>query len=311
MPRAVSLVDPSGLGHVAAEVALQLGTVQTQVGRFAHADVLPRRSFFKGELPGPQVRLGIGVKVKTLRLDLIDGVRRRGFNPVHLLRQQRRGTGVGLRQGDQHHFIHPGNAIFVPVVGVFIEDQLLTRHQLLQFERAATHRVGGEGGPRLFAARGAISHAGRHRVILLLPRRRRDDKQVGDVVRQQRIRFRGGQRHGVVVNFLCAGEGRHARQGVADLTRGVLRRRFIQHLIHVPDDGVGVHLRPIMKLHPRTQGENPAAGVLRIDVPLGRQPRHQTAGLFTLRQIPLHQRVVQRDAGKAVALIALIRLAKG
>lgn len=47
MPRAVSLVDPSGLGHVAAEVALQLSTVQTQVGRFAHADVLPRRSFFK------------------------------------------------------------------------------------------------------------------------------------------------------------------------------------------------------------------------------------------------------------------------
>ena len=249
------------------------------------------------------MRLGVGVEVKTLRLDLIDGVRRRGFNPVHLLRQQRRGTGVGLRQGDQHHFIHPGNAIFVPVVGVFIEDQLLTRHQLLQFERAATHRVGGEGGPRLFAARGAISHAGRHRVILLLPRRRRDDKQVGDVVRQQRIRFRGGQRHGVVVNFLCAGEGRHARQGVADLTRGVLRRHFIQYLIHVPDDGVGVHLRP--------QGENPAAGILRIDVPLGRQPRHQTAGLFTLRQIPLHQRVVQRDAGKAVALIALIRLAKG
>jgi hypothetical protein len=37
-------------------------------------------------------------------------------------------------------------------------------------------------------------------------------------------------------------------------------------------------------------------------VPLGRQPRHQTAGLF-LRQIPLHQRRTG-DAGKAVALIA-------
>ena len=156
------------------------------------------------------MRLGVGVDFKALGFYLIDRVRGRGFDPVHLLREQRRRAGVSFRQRDQHHFVHSRNAIFVPVVGVLIEDQLLARNQFFHFERTAAHRVGGELGPRLLTTRGGIAGVCRHRVIQLLPRRRRNDKQVGKVVRQQRVRFGGGQRHGVVVNLFRAGQGRHA-----------------------------------------------------------------------------------------------------
>ena len=156
------------------------------------------------------MRLGVGIDFKTLRFYLIDRVRSRSFNPVHLLREQRRGAGVSFRQRDQHHFIHPWNSFFVPVVGVLIEDQLLAGNQFFHFERAAAHRMGGELGPCLFAARRGIASACRHRVIQLLPRGGRNDKQIGDVVGQQRVRFGGGQRHGMVINFLRASQGRHA-----------------------------------------------------------------------------------------------------
>ena len=66
-----------------------------------------------------------------------------------------------------------------------------------------------------------------------------------------------------------------------------------------------------MKLNARAQGENPAALILRVNVPLGRQPRHQAAGLFSLREIPFNEGVVERNAGEAIALKALIGLAEG
>ena len=310
-PRTAGLVDAGRFGHIAAEIAFKLRAVQAQVGGFAHANIFPRRALFEGELPRPQVRLGVGVDFKALGFNLIDRIRGRGFDPVHLLREQRRGAGVGFRQRDQHHFIHPRNAIFVPVVGVFIEDQLLAGNQFFHFERTAAHRVGGEFGPRLLTARGGIASARRHRVVQLLPRGRRHDKQVSEVIWQQRVRFGGGQRHGVVVNLFRAGESRHARQRVADLAGRILRRGFIQHLIHVPDDGVGVDRRTIVKFNSRAQGENPAALILRVNVPLGRQPRHQAAGFLSLRQIPFNQGVVKRNAGKAVALKTLIGLSEG
>ena len=148
------------------------------------------------------MRLGVGVEVKTLRLDLIDGVRRRGFNPVHLLRQQRRGMGVGLGKGSAPLY-PPGECDLCSSSRGFIEDQLLTRHQLLQFERAATHRVGGEGGPRLFAASAALSPtlAGTASYCFC--------HAVGETINRLVMLYGssasgsgGGQRHGVVVNFL-------------------------------------------------------------------------------------------------------------
>ena len=172
VPRAAGLVDAGRFGHIAAEIAFELRAVQAQVGGFAHANIFPRRALFEGELPRPQVRLGVGVDFKALGFYLIDRVRGRGFDPVHLLREQRRRAGVSFRQRDQHHFVHSRNAIFVPVVGILIEDQLLARNQFFHFERTAAHRVGGELGPRLLTTRGGIAGVCRHCVIQLLPRRR-------------------------------------------------------------------------------------------------------------------------------------------
>ena len=66
-----------------------------------------------------------------------------------------------------------------------------------------------------------------------------------------------------------------------------------------------------MKFNPRAQGENPAALILRVNVPLGCQSRHQTAGLFALRQIPFNKGVVKRNAGETVPFKTLIGLPEG
>ena len=65
-----------------------------------------------------------------------------------------------------------------------------------------------------------------------------------------------------------------------------------------------------MELDTGTQLEDPLGLVLGVDGPRGGKRRDEHAGSVGLGEVPLRERVVDRDAGEPVALEALIWLAQ-
>ena len=309
-PRMAGRHGALGHFHQAAEQLLQLVAVDAQVGGLAHPLVEPGRAFGERELPGPHVRLRVGIQHEALRLDLRDGVGRRRLDPVDLARQQRRGAGAGLRHRQQDDAVDLRLALGIPVVVVLDVFHALARRELVHLERPRARSVGGEGGPRLLGPLGRIADAGQ-RVVLLLPVRRRGHEQVGQVDRDEAVRLLGGQLDRVVVDLARRHQVRHAADGDADLVGREVRRLLLEDLLDVPDDGIGLQVGAVMELHALAQLEDPLGLVGRIDGPFGGEARDQHARLVGRRQVPVREGVEQRNAGEAVALEALVRLPCG
>ena len=255
--------------------------------------------------------LQVGVHLEATRLDRIERIGRRRLNPVHLAAHQRGGTRVGLGQWQQHHLVDGRCALGVPVTGVLDHLKTLARHQACALEGAGTRWVGGKGGPGRLAALGLAAHRGRHRCQFLGPVGGRGHEQVAQVDRQKGIGLAGGQLHRQVIDLLGGLERGHARGSHPHLGRVKLFSLLVQHLVHVPDHGIGREGAAIVELDTGAQLEQPLGLVLGIHLPGQRQARHQLAGLVGLAQVPLGQRVIQRNAGKTVAFKTLVRLARG
>ena len=163
--------------------------------------------------------------------------------------------------------------------------------------------------PGLLGALGRIADRSRHGGELGGPVGRRDHEQVGEVDRKEAVGLRGCQFDREIVDLAGRAERRHARGGDADLIGGEMGRVLVQHLAHVPDDGVGVEIGPVMEFHARPQLEGPLVLVGRVHRPRGREAGDQHRRLLGRAQVPMGQRVEHRDAGEAVTLEALVRLA--
>ena len=87
-----------------------------------------------------------------------------------------------------------------------------------------------------------------------------------------------------------------------------MRGIFIQNFLYVPDDGIGIDGRAVVKLNAWAQLENPFCLIVRVDGPRSGQARDHSAGCVRLSEVPLCQGIVHGDAGKPVALEALVRL---
>ncbi|MCY1225622.1 hypothetical protein D9M72_378220 [compost metagenome] len=256
------------------------------------------------------MRLRVGVDLEAAALDLGDGVGRRGFDPVDLARQQRGGARVGLGHRHHHHLVDLWHALRVPVLRIAHHFQALARHQAAHPERPGAGGVGGKRDPGLLGALDRIGDRGRHRGEFLLPLRGRGHEQVGQVVGQERIRLRGDQLDGEVVDLPCRAQRRHARGSHADLAGIELPGGLVQHFADVPNHGVGVERGAVVELDARAQLEYPSGLVGGVDLPFGGQARDQQAGAVAPGQVPLGEAVVHRDAGEAVALKTLVGLAE-
>ena len=136
-------------------------------------------------------------------------------------------------------------------------------------------------------------------------------EKIGQVDRQQAVRFRGEQRHRVIINLFRAAQRWHAGRRDANLARVIMRRFAIKDLAHIPHHGIGVEIRPVMEFHAATQAKHPARLVIGIHRPFGRKTGDHHGRLIGRRQIPHRQAVKQRNAGEAVAFKALVGLAIG
>jgi hypothetical protein len=92
------------------------------------------------------------------------------------------------------------------------------------------------------------------------------------------------------------------------LCRIELQRLLIAELVKIPHHSVGIELRSIVELHPGPELECPHRLILRIH-----RPRQSEAGLQPCRpirvaQVPVDQRVIDRDAHEALAFAALAGL---
>ena len=248
------------------------------------------------------------VIVEAALLDFRDRIRRRRLDPVDLAGQQRRGAGIGLRHRQQHHLVDLGNARLVPIVVVLDQFEPLARREVRHLPRAGARGVLGERGPGGLRFRLGVGAFGR--VKELLPFRRARHEQIGEIDRQEAVRLLGGQFHRHVVDLARRGQRRHARGGDADLAGVELRRVLLQHLVDVPDHGVGIERRAVVEGDAGTQLEGPLLLVGVVDLPFGREPGNHHARLVGRRQVPHRQRVIHGEAGEAVALKTLIGLAR-
>ena len=275
--------------HQAGKQAVaQPFAIDAEIGRLADADVVPGRAFDTGELPGPDMRLFVGLELEAALLDFGDGIGRRRLDPVDLAGEQRRGAGIGFRHRQQHHLVDLGNARLVPVILVLDEFEPLARRELRHLPRAGARCVLGKRRPRRLRFRLGVRAFGR--VIKLLPLRRARHEQIGQVDRQKTVRLLGGQFHRHVVDLARRGQRRHARGGDADLACIKLRRVLLQNLLDVPDHGVGIERRAVMEGDAGPQLEGPFLLVGFVDLPFGRKPGDHHARLVRRGEVPHRQR---------------------
>ena len=252
--------------------------------------------------------LGVGVDLEAALRDLRHGVGGGGFDPVHLATEQRRRAGVGLGHGQHHHLVDLGCALGVPIGLVGRQFQALARYKTGDLERARARRVCRKCRPgRLgFVCRGGT----RGGIKFLLPLGGRGHEQVGEVDGQKCVGFAGGQLHRQVIDLARRAQGGHARGGHAHLAGVEVDGVLVEHLGHVPHHRIGVEGRAVMELDARPQLEHPLGLVLVVHGPCGGEGRNQHAGGIGLGQIPLGERVIDGDAGEAVALKPLVGLAQ-
>jgi hypothetical protein len=115
----------------------------------------------------------------------------------------------------------------------------------------------------------------------------------------------------VVVDLARTGDGGHARRGLRDEARVVVRRVLLHHLLEVEHDRVGVDVAAVVELRAAADLEDPLRLVLRVDRVALRETRDHRRGLVGRREVPLREAVEHRDAGEAVAFEARVGLAGG
>jgi hypothetical protein len=148
------------------------------------------------------------------------------------------------------------------------------------------------------------------RVKELLPFRRACHEQIGEVDRQKTVRLLGDQFHRHIVDLARGHKRRHARSGDADLARVELRRILLQYLLDIPHHGIGIERRAVVEFNAGAELECPLGLVGIVDLPFARKARDQDARLVGGREVPHGERVIHSEAGEAVALKALVRLAQ-
>ena len=236
------------LFHQAAEQLFEFAAIDAQIGGLPYLLVEPGRALGKRELPRPHVRLRVRVHHEALGLDLLHRIRRRRLDPIDLVRQQRCRPRAGLRHRQQDDARDLRLPIGIPIVVVLDVLHPLARREGRHLEGARARRIGGERRPRLLGAIGRVADAGK-RVILLLPMGRRGHEQVRQVDGEG-VGLPGGQLDGVVIDLARRHQCRHAAHRDADLIGREMDRALVQHLIDVPDDGVGRESEPSWNLTP-------------------------------------------------------------
>ena len=89
-----------------------------------------------------------------------------------------------------------------------------------------------------------------------------------------------------------------------------MRRILLQHLVDIPHHGVGIERRAVVKGDAGAKLERPFLLVGVVDLPFGRKAGDHDARLIGGGEVPHRERIVHCEAGEAVALKALIRLAQ-
>ena len=284
-----------GWQAIEAKQAADAVAVNRQIHCLAHLEIGSGVAFDKRKLPRPGVRVRIAGDLVAARLQLRNRIGRRRFDPINLARQERVDARIAFRHRYQHQLVGFRHTRLVPVGTIALKLQAFTRHQAHKFPRAGTDRGFGKFCPALRF--GPCGGAG--------------DEQVGQVDRQKRIRLTRRHFHRRVVDLARTGQRRHARQGLADQTRVVMRCVLLQHLLEIEHDRIGVDVGAVMKFRALAQFENPLGLVLRIHRPALGQTGNHHRRFLRRRQIPHRQAIKQSPAGEAVALKAGVRLAGG
>ena len=243
--------------HQAVERALQLLAIDAQVGGVAHALVEPGRALGERELPRPDVRLRVGGDDEALVLDALDRIRRRVLDPVDLARQQRRRAGVGLRHRQQHDAVDLRRALGIPVGLVGDVLDALARPRTCAILNGPEPEASAANAAQACLARSALSAteasasyffcqcAGEamNRLVRLIGRKLSGSLVVSSTVRSS--------------IFLAETRFGMRDDGDADLVGREVRRVLVEHLLDVPDDGVGLEVRAVMELDAGAQLERP------------------------------------------------------
>jgi len=295
-PGAAGVELPPGHRSLAVEQLHDGLAVDRQVDSLAHTHIAPGRAGVGAEVVGPDVGGDIAHHLEAPLPELVQRIGRRGFDDVDLAVDEGIGAGQGVGDGHQHDAVGMGQAGLVPVAWVAHQLGAFTRHQLVEPERAGARGLAGHLVP--VAAQ-------------LVPLRGAADQEPGQLVREQGIHILGGDFDRVVARLAPAGHRRDARAHLGGLLGIVLRRLVAEHLVEVPDHGVGIELGAIMELDAAAQGEGPFAWVLGIDLPFGGQARDQLAWSAADVGLPGYQWVIQGVAGELVGPGASVRLAGG
>ena len=175
-------------------------------------------------------------------LELRHRIRRRRLDQVDLAREQRVGAGQRLRHRDQDHLVDLGQPLLVPIVVVLAELGELARHEFCQLERTGAGRLFGKLVPVL--------------AELLILRGARD-QEPEHLVGKEGIDRLGRDLDRAVIDL---GVARHRRQAGLDLRALALvelRRLLVQHLVEIPDHGIGVELAAVVEFDALAQGKAP------------------------------------------------------
>ncbi len=228
--------------------------------------------------------------------ELRNRIRRRRLDQIDLTRQKRIGARQRFRHRDQHDLVGLRKALLVPIIGVFGQLGEFARHELGQLERAGAGRLAGELVPvlaELFILRGAR------------------DQEPEHLIREERIDGLGGDLDRVIVDLGVARDRRQAGLDLRALALVELRCLVVEHLVQIPDHGVGVEFAAVVKLDALAQGKAPFLLVLLVHLPFGGQARHQLAGPVGHVHLPGDQGIVDRIGRELVGAGAAIRLAGG
>ncbi len=231
---------------------------------------------------------GLGQTVHRVGCRRLDEVDRAG--------QQSGRARRALGCDHEDHAVGLGNTLGIPVGLVLDQLGALAWHQTGELERAGARRLRRELVPVLAE---------------LLELRRARHQEPEHLVGEERIDDLGLHLHGHVVDLLVARDRRQARPHLRGLALVELRRLGVEHLVEVPDHGVGVEGRSVVELHTIAQLEGPQGFVAVVDFPFGGEARDQLPGSVGDVHFPGDQRIVERVAGELVGAGPAIGLAGG
>ncbi len=242
----------------------------------------------------PDVRCDVLHDLHAAPGQSVDGIGRRRLDQVDAARQQRRRAGRGLRRADQHHAVRLRQTLGIPVGPIGYQLDPFARHQAGKLERAGARWLRRELVPVLAE---------------LLELGRTGNQEPQHLIGEERVDRLGLHLHGHVVELLVACHRRQARPHLRGLALVELRRLGIEHLVEVPDHGVGIEGRTVVELHVGPELECPQRLVGVVDLPFGGEAGDQLARPVGDIHLPRDQRIVERIAGELVGAGAAVGLA--